>query len=57
MGNHIMGHCHIQVNSASPRMSKATIAEIWKQSARIKVTQSPNVVVTTTRVEMVFAPN
>jgi hypothetical protein len=47
MGNHIMGHCQTRVNSTSPRMSKVTVVKIWKQPARIKVTQSHNVMITT----------
>jgi hypothetical protein len=37
-------------------MLKATVVQIWKQPIGIKVTQSPNVVITTTRVEMVVTP-
>jgi hypothetical protein len=38
MGNHRMGHCQTQVNSAWPRMSKTTIVEIQKQPIGIEVT-------------------
>jgi hypothetical protein len=37
MGNRKMGHRHIQVNLTSPRVSKATLVEIWKQPTRIGV--------------------
>ncbi len=38
-------------------MSETRIAKIQRQPTRSKVTQSPNVVITTTRVEIVVAPN
>ncbi len=38
-------------------MSKETVAKIQRQPARTKVTQSLNVVITTTGMEMVVAPN
>jgi len=38
MGNHRMGHHQIQVNLASPRVLEATVAEIWRQLTKIKVT-------------------
>jgi len=38
-------------------MSKAVVAKINKQLVGIEVIQSPNVVITTTRVEMIVAPN
>jgi hypothetical protein len=38
-------------------MLEATIVEIWRQFARTKVTQSLNVIITTTREEIVVAPN
>jgi hypothetical protein len=38
-------------------VSKAKVVEIQKQHVGIEVIQSPNVVITTTRVEMVVAPN
>jgi hypothetical protein len=52
-----MGRHHIQVNLASPRVLEATIIEIRKQPFRTKVTQSPNVIIITTKVEIVVAPN
>jgi hypothetical protein len=30
MGNHIMGHCHIQVNLISPKVLEVTVTEIQK---------------------------
>jgi len=57
MGNHRMGHRHIRVNLTSPRVSEATIVEIWRQFVKIKVIQSPNVVITTIGVEIMVAPN
>jgi hypothetical protein len=38
-------------------MSEAAVAKIQIQPAKTKVIQSPNVVITTVRVEMVVAPN
>jgi hypothetical protein len=38
-------------------MLKATIAKIRKQPPRIEVTQSPNVIITTTGVETVVTPS
>jgi len=38
-------------------MSKATIVENQKQHAKVKVTQSLDVSITTIGVETVFAPN
>ncbi len=52
-----MGHHQTQINSISPKMSEVAIVEIWRQPTRIKVTQSPNVIITTTRVEKMVAPN
>jgi len=40
MGNHKMGHYHIQVNLASLRMLKATIVEIRKQPSGTTTIQS-----------------
>jgi hypothetical protein len=36
-------------------MSKAIVVKSWKQHAKIKVIQSPNVIVTTIRVETISA--
>jgi hypothetical protein len=52
-----MGHHPTQINTSSPRMSKAAIVETQKQPTKIKVTQSFNVVITTIGVEMVIMPN
>jgi hypothetical protein len=38
-------------------MLKATVIEIKKQLIGIDVIQSPNVIITTTRVETIVAPN
>jgi hypothetical protein len=38
-------------------MSKAIVIEIHKQLVGVEVIQSPNAIITTTRVEMVVAPN
>jgi hypothetical protein len=38
MGNHRMGHRQTRINSASPRMSEMTIAEIQRQPIGIEVT-------------------
>jgi len=57
MGNHIMGHHQIQIDSISPRVLEMVIVEIWKQPVGIEVTQSPNVVITTIWMEMVVTPN
>jgi hypothetical protein len=57
MGNHKMGRHHTRINSASPKVSKATIAQIQKQPVGTKVTKSPNVIITTARVETVVAPS
>ncbi len=52
-----MGHRQTWINSTSPRMLKATVIEIKKQLIGIDVIQSPNVIITTTRVETIVAPN
>jgi hypothetical protein len=57
MGDHIMGHCQTQINLISPKVSKTTVVEIRRQPIGIEGTQSPNVFITTIRVEMVVAPN
>jgi hypothetical protein len=57
MGNHRMGHRQTQVNLTSQKMLEATIVKIRKQPFRIKVIQSPNVVIITIGVEIMFAPN
>ncbi len=57
MGNHKMGHRQSRINSASPRMSEAIVVEIWRQPIGIEVIQSPNVIITTTTMEMMVAPS
>jgi hypothetical protein len=57
MGDHIMGHCQTRINLISPKVSKTTFVEIRRQPVGIEGTQSPNVLITTIRVEMVVAPN
>jgi hypothetical protein len=57
MGNHKMEHCWTQVNTTSPIMSKATIIKTQRQFTRIEIIQSFNVVIITTRVETIIAPN
>jgi hypothetical protein len=52
-----MGHCQTRINTTSPKMSEATIVEIRKQPAGIKVIQSFNVIIITTWLETVVAPN
>lgn len=56
MGNHVMGHDQTWVNSASPKVLEMTIAEVWKQLAKI-VTQSLYVVILIIGVETIVAPN
>jgi glycopeptide antibiotics resistance protein len=57
MGNHTMGHCQTWVNLASPRMLKAIVVEIQRQTIRIEVIQSLNAIISTTWVETILAPN
>jgi hypothetical protein len=52
-----MEHCQIKINTISPRVSKSTVVETYKQPAGIEVTQSLNVVITTIGVDMVVKPN
>jgi hypothetical protein len=54
-GNHRMGHCQTHVNSASPRMLEVAVAKIQRQPTRLKVTQSPTVVITIIGVETCVA--
>jgi hypothetical protein len=48
MGNHKLEHCRIKVNATSPKVLKTTIVETRRQPTGIEVTQSLNVVITTT---------
>ncbi len=57
MGNHILKQCWFRVNTTSPIVSKAVVVETWKQHVGIKVIQSLNVGIITTRVETVVVPN
>ncbi len=57
MGNHRMGRHQTRVNTTSPRVSEVVVVEIRRQLVGIKVIQSFNVVITTTRVETIVAPN
>ncbi len=57
MGNHRMGHHQTWINLTSPKVLEVAVAEIRKQPFGIKVIQSLNTIITTTRVEMVVAPN
>jgi hypothetical protein len=57
MGNHIMEDHRPQVNTTSPIMLKATVAETQRQHAKVGVIQSFDAIITTTRVEMVVALN
>jgi hypothetical protein len=43
-----MGHHQTRINSISSRVSKVVVVEIRKQTIKIEVIQSPNVVITTT---------
>ncbi len=52
-----MGHHQSGVNSTSPIVFKMAVVEIQRQHVGIEVTQSPNVVITTIRMEMVVTPN
>jgi hypothetical protein len=38
-------------------VSKAVVAKIKRKATKIKVTQSPNVIITTIRVEIIVAPS
>ncbi len=57
MGNCRMQHCHSDVNTTPPIMSKTTIVQTQKQHARIGVTQSFGAGITTIGMETVVAPN
>jgi hypothetical protein len=57
MGNHIMGHHQTQVNSTSQRVSKVVVVEIRRQPIGMEVTKSHNLIIITTRVETIVAPN
>jgi hypothetical protein len=52
-----MEHCRFCVNTIPPIVSKVAIVETWKQHARVGVTQSFGVNVTTTWVETIVVPN
>ncbi len=38
MGNHKMEHCHIRINTISPKVLEVAAAEIMRQLTRIEVT-------------------
>jgi hypothetical protein len=57
MGNHKLEHCQFRVNTTPPIVSKAIVVETQKQHARVGVTQSFDVRITTTRVETIVAPS
>ncbi len=52
-----MEHRQSRVNTFPPIMLKTTIIETWKQHVGIKIIQSHGAGITTTRVEMIVAPN
>jgi hypothetical protein len=57
MGNHKLEHHRSRINTTPPIVLKVAIVETWRQHARIKVIQSLDVGITTTRVETIIAPN
>ncbi len=57
MGDHRMEHRRPRINTTSPIVSKFVIVETQRQPTGIGVTQSLDVSITTTRVEIVVAPN
>jgi hypothetical protein len=57
MGNHKLEDYQFCVNTTPPIVSKMAIIETWKQHVGIKVTQSLDACITTTRLETVVAPN
>jgi hypothetical protein len=57
LGNHKLEHRWIKINTTSPKVSKVVAIETQKQHIGIDVTQSFNVVINTTRVDMVVVPN
>ncbi len=57
MGNHKLKHHQFRINTIPSIISEATIVETWKQHVGIRVIQSLDISITTTRVETVVAPN
>jgi len=57
MGNHKLKHHQFQINTIPPIISEATIVETSKQHVGIRVIQSLDTSITTTRVEIVVAPH
>jgi hypothetical protein len=57
MGNHKLEHHQFRINTIPPIISEAAIVETWKQHVGIRVIQSLDTSITTTRVETVVAPN
>ncbi len=57
MGNHRMGHHQTRINSTSQKMSKVVVVKIQRQPIKIEVTQPLNVVIPTTGMETVVAPD
>ncbi len=57
MSNHKMEHRQPRINTTSPIVSKVVVVETQKQPTRVRLTQSFNASITTTRVETVVVPN
>ncbi len=57
MGNHKLEHPRFRINTTPPIVSKEAIVETRRQHVGVRVIQSLDVGITTTRVEMVVAPN
>jgi hypothetical protein len=57
MGNHKSEHHQFRINTIPPIISEAAIVETWKEHVGIRVIQSLDTGITTTRVETVVAPN
>ncbi len=57
MGNYRLEHCRSRVNTIPPIVSKVEVLETRRQHVKIGVTESLDACITTTRVEMVVAPN
>ncbi len=57
MGNRKLEHHQSRINTTSPIVSKVVVVETYKQHIRVRVTQSLDVGITTTRVETVVVSN
>jgi hypothetical protein len=57
MGNHKLENGQSCINKAPPIVLKVAIVETWKQHVGIKVSQSLDVGIITTKMETIIAPN